>query len=109
MVENNLDNDDFSIKVLGKEIAMSHSGLYKKIKLISGLSANAFIRFIRLRKAAVLLLTTDTNINEAAFQVGINDVKYFRAQFNKLFGMNPSDYVKKYKGALNKDFSVVVP
>jgi signal transduction histidine kinase/DNA-binding response OmpR family regulator len=108
IVEENLDRDDFSIKILSKEIGMSHSGLYKKIKLVSGLSANAFIRFIRLRRAAVLMLTANTNINEAAFQVGIKDVKYFRTQFNKLFGMNPSEYIKKYKHSFNKDFSFII-
>jgi YesN/AraC family two-component response regulator len=106
IVEANLDKEDFSIKMLSKEIGMSHSGLYKKIKLVSGLSANAFIRFIRLRRAAVLLLTTNTNIHEAAFQVGINDIKYFRQQFRKLFGMNPSEYIKQYKHSFNKDFNV---
>ncbi len=97
IVEEYIDKDDFSIKLLAKEIGMSHSSLYKKIKLISGLSASSFIRFIRLRRAAVLMLTANANINEAAFRVGINDPKYFRQQFKKLFGMNPSEYIKQYR------------
>ena len=108
IVENNIDRDGFSTKKLAEEIGISHSGLYKKIKSISGLSANAFIRFIRLRQAAILLLSSDTNINEVAFQVGISDVKYFRDQFKKLFGLNPSEYIKKYKTKFNKDFSVII-
>jgi AraC-like DNA-binding protein len=77
------------------------------VKCVSGLSLNAFIRFLRLRKAALLLLSTDTNINDAAFQVGFGDAKYFRSQFNKLFGMNPSEYIKRYKSNFNKDYNVV--
>jgi len=107
IVENNLDTDTFNIKVLAAEIGMSHSNLYKKVKSISGHSVNAFIRFIRLRRAAVLLLSTDCNVNEAAFGVGINDMRYFRVQFAKLFGMNPSEYIKKYRSSFNKDFNVV--
>ncbi|HJT74351.1 MAG TPA: ATP-binding protein, partial [Chitinophaga sp.] len=107
IVEDNLDKDNFNIKVLASEIGMSHSNLYKKVKSISGHSVNAFIRFIRLRRAAVLLLSTDCNINEAAFGVGISDMKYFREQFSKLFGMTPSAYMKKYRGSFNKDFNVV--
>jgi signal transduction histidine kinase/ligand-binding sensor domain-containing protein/DNA-binding response OmpR family regulator len=107
IVENNLETDTFNIKVLAAEIGMSHSNLYKKVKSISGHSVNAFIRFIRLRRAAVLLLSTDCNVNEAAFGVGINDMKYFREQFSKLFGMNPSEYIKKYRNSFNKDFNVV--
>ncbi len=107
IVEEYIDKDDFSIRVLTKEIGMSHSGLYKKIKLISGLSATSFIRFIRLRRAAVLMLTANANINEAAFQVGINDAKYFREQFRKLFGMNPSEYIRHYRHSFHKDLSLV--
>jgi len=85
---------------------MSHSSLYEKVKSVSGLSLNAFIRFLRLRKAALLLLTTDMNINEVAVQVGINDIKYFRQQFNNLFGMNPSDYIKRYKATFNQNINI---
>jgi signal transduction histidine kinase/DNA-binding response OmpR family regulator len=107
VIEKEIDNENFTIKSFAREMGMSHSSLYKKVKSVSGLSLNAFIRFLRLRKAALLLLSSDTNINEAAFRVGINDAKYFRSQFHKLFGMNPSEYVKKYKDSFNRDFNVV--
>ncbi|MGA0557577.1 two-component regulator propeller domain-containing protein [Larkinella sp. VNQ87] len=97
IVENHLTDPAFSIKVLAAEIGMSHSTLYSRIKSISGQSMNSFIRFIRLRKAAQLLITTDNTIVETAYQVGINDSRYFREQFQKLFGMKPSEYVKKYR------------
>lgn len=85
---------------------MSHSNLYKKVKSISGQSVNGFIRFIRLRKAAELFINTSCNVNEAAFQVGMSDIKYFREQFNKLFGMNPSEYIKKYRKPFQKNFQM---
>lgn len=97
IVENHLTDPSFNIKVLAAEIGMSHSTLYNRIKSISGQSTNSFIRFIRLRRAAEILITTDTTISETAYQVGINDIKYFREQFNKLFGMKPSEYIKKYR------------
>jgi AraC-like DNA-binding protein len=83
---------------------MSHSNLYKKVKSISGQSVSSFIRFIRLRKAAELFIHSQLNVNETAFQVGIMDVKYFREQFFKLFGMNPSEYIKKYRKVFSKSF-----
>lgn len=107
IVEENLDNEDFNVDLLATRIGMSHSNLYKKVKSISGQSVNAFIRSIRLRKAAVLLLSTNTNINEAAFQVGINDIKYFREQFFKLFGVNPSEYIKRYRHVFNQEFHII--
>lgn len=106
IIENNLDDETFSIKKFTLEIGMSHSSLYKKVKSISGQTINSFIRSIRLRKAAVLLLKENYTITQAAMQVGIGDIKYFREQFVKLFGMNPSDYVKKYRHSFNRDFNV---
>jgi YesN/AraC family two-component response regulator len=106
IVEMHLDDDQFNIQKLSQEIGMSHSALYKRIKEISGQSANSFIRFIRLRKAAELFINTNSNVNEVAFQVGINDLKYFRIQFNKLFGMNPSEYIRKFRKPFNHQFTL---
>jgi signal transduction histidine kinase/DNA-binding response OmpR family regulator/streptogramin lyase len=106
IVENHLDNDQFTIQTLATEIGMSHSKLYKKIKSISGQSANAFIRFIRLRKAAELFISTNYNVNETAFYVGIRDIKYFREQFTKTFGMKPSEYIEKYRKVFGKNYQL---
>jgi signal transduction histidine kinase/ligand-binding sensor domain-containing protein/DNA-binding response OmpR family regulator len=107
IVEANIDKEDFSVKIFCKSIGMSHSRLYARVKLISGQTINAFIRSIRLRKAAILMLKEDIPINQAAFEVGIGDIKYFRQEFNKLFGMNPSEYVKKYRKHFNREFTIV--
>ncbi len=106
IVENHLNDPEFSIKTLAAEIGMSHSNLYKRIKSISGQSASSFIRFIRLRKAAEIFLSTDSTVYETAYKVGINDLKYFREQFNKLFGLNPSDYIKKYRKPFHNNYNV---
>lgn len=107
VVEFNLDNEDFNIKYFARQMGMSHSALYNKVKAISGQSLNAFIRSIRIRRAAVLMLTGEMNISQAAFQVGLGDVKYFRQQFVKLFGITPSEYIKKYKHNFNAELNVV--
>jgi len=101
IVEQHITDPNFNIQVLAEEIGISRSSLFNKIKSISGRSSNSFIRFIRLRKAAEIFINTDNTISETMFMVGINDIKYFREQFNKLFNMNPSDYIRKYR----KNFS----
>lgn len=106
IVEENIDNEDFNIQQFATAIGMSHSKLYKKIKAVSGQTANAFIRYIRLRKAAELFINTNYNVNETAFYVGIKDVKYFREQFHKTFGLNPSEYIEKYRKAFGKNYSL---
>jgi DNA-binding response OmpR family regulator len=109
IVERHLEDENFTVKNLLAEMSMSHSTLFRKVKSISGLSVNVFIRFIRLRKAAELFVSTDYNVNETAFMVGIKDAKYFREQFNKLFKMNPSEYIKKYRGVYRNQFTFNKP
>jgi AraC-like DNA-binding protein len=97
IIEEHLTDDRFSIKILAGEIGMSHSALYKKIKTVSGQSVNGFIRFVRLKKAAEIFINTENNVSETANTVGFYDVKYFRRQFVNLFGLNPSEYIKKFR------------
>lgn len=107
VIDRNIDNEEFTMKSFAQQMGMSQSGLYQKIKTISGQSLNSFIRTIRLRKAAVLMLTENMNISQAAFQVGFADSRYFREQFARLFGMNPSEYIKKYRDTFNQDCTIV--
>ncbi|GAO42291.1 hybrid sensor histidine kinase/response regulator transcription factor [Flavihumibacter petaseus] len=106
VVERHLGDEDFNIKKLAKEMGMGHSSIYKRIKLISGQSLSGFIRHIRLRKAAELMIKNGLNVNQAAFQIGMNDIKHFRSQFSKLFGMNPSEFIKRYRGPFNETWQV---
>ncbi|WP_315821573.1 hybrid sensor histidine kinase/response regulator transcription factor [Paraflavitalea speifideaquila] len=106
IVESHLEDDQFSQHVLLAELNMSRSNLFRKVKSVSGLSIRSFIRLIRLRKAAELFIHTNYNVNETAFRVGIHDIKFFRAEFNKVFGMNPSDYIKKYRKAFGDQYQV---
>ncbi len=95
------------MKKFSKAMGMSHSRLNQKVKAISGQRLNAFIRSIRLRRAAVLMLTENMNVSQAAFQVGISDARYFREQFVGIFGITPSEYIKKYKPSFNKHLNTV--
>ncbi|WP_417940746.1 hybrid sensor histidine kinase/response regulator transcription factor [Flavobacterium sp. RS13.1] len=107
IIEKNLENSDFNLKSFSAAMGMSHSSLYKKIKAISGQTVNGFIRSIRIRRAAVIMLTESINIAQAGHQVGIEDQRYFRQQFVKLFGMKPSEYIKKYRNSFNKELNVI--
>ncbi|RXK86841.1 two-component regulator propeller domain-containing protein [Filimonas effusa] len=106
IVEKHLDDESFSVKTFISEMGMSRSNLFRKVKEVSGLSINVFIRFIRLRKAAEILINTNNNVNETAAMVGIIDVQYFREQFTRLFGMKPSEYIKKYRKPFEGKYKV---
>ncbi|KAF2515566.1 two-component regulator propeller domain-containing protein [Flavobacterium foetidum] len=107
IVEANIHKKDFTIRTFALEMGMSHRTLYTKIKIISGQTLNAFIRSLRIRRAAMLMLTEEMNIAQASAEVGFEDPKYFRQQFVKLFGMTPSEYIKKYKSSFNSDLNII--
>lgn len=97
IVEEHLDDETFSIKTLSAEMGMSRSSLYRKVNSVSGQSIVGFIRFIRLRKAAELMINTENNVSEIASITGFNDIKYFRTHFSQLFGVNPSEYIRRFR------------
>ena len=95
LVENNIQNSFFSIETMVDELNMSQSTLYRKIKSLTGLSLTSFIRSIRLKKAAHLILIDDLNLSQIAYEVGFNDYKYFKTSFEKQFNCLPSKYKAK--------------
>ena len=99
LVEDNLQNSDFGIENMVNELNMSQSTLYRKVKSLTGLSLTAFIRSIRLKKAAnLIMVATDMNLNQIAYEVGFNDYKYFKISFEKQFNCLPSKYKELMKG-----------
>ncbi len=108
IIEAHQDDTEFTVQTFAQEIGMSHPTLYKKIKSISGLTVNVFIRYLRLRKAADLLINTNKTILEVTYVTGFNDMKYFREQFSKLFGMKPSEFVKRYRKPLGNKIGKTV-
>lgn len=106
IVEEHLEDDEFTIVQLAAEMGRSYSSVYKRIRLISGQSLKGFVRFVRLRKAAELFINSNYNVSEVAFRVGIYDAKFFREQFLKLFGLKPSEYIKKYRKPFQGQYSI---
>jgi len=96
-IEDHLEIEQLNISLIGDELNMSHSSLYRKIKSLTGLSVNEFIRKIRMRNAEKLLLSCKYSINEIIYKVGINTPSYFRQCFKEEFGVTPTDYLKNAK------------
>ena len=94
-MEKNLSNPNFEVNDFAYEIGMSRTQLYKKINAIAGQTVREFIRIIRLKKAAELLVSTNMSITEIAEKVGFGSQSYFTTSFTDYFGINPSKYVEK--------------
>ncbi|WP_421938459.1 two-component regulator propeller domain-containing protein [Pedobacter sp.] len=94
IIEDRISDTEFDVPTLATEIGMSQPVLYKKIRALTDLSVNDFIKSIRLKRAAQLLGTT-RNIAEVAYSVGFNDRKYFSLEFKKYFGKSPTEYIQQ--------------
>lgn len=97
IVEENVDIDKLDMSFMMDKMNMSHSTLYRKIKGLTGISGNEFIRKIRLKNSLRLLMEEGLNISEAAYASGFNDLGYFRTCFKEEYGMAPSEYIKQKK------------
>lgn len=97
IVEQHIDNAEFSNETFGELMNMSQSTLYRKLKSLTGMSANEFIRNIRIKKACLLLQNANLQVSDIAYMVGFTDPKYFGLIFKKEKGMSPSKYIELMK------------
>jgi AraC-like DNA-binding protein len=98
LIESNLDNENYSVSSLCKELHLSGSQVRRKILAGTGRSTELYIRFIRISKAKELLETTDLSISEIATRVGFKDPSYFSKTFHKETGFSPKDWRQKNQG-----------
>ncbi len=96
LYENILDRD-FLLEDIAKQMGMSRSKFYRKIKDITNESPVHLIRNYKLDYAAQIILKKDLSVSETAYESGFSDVKYFSRYFFQKFNIYPSQYKKEYK------------
>ncbi|WP_319503336.1 response regulator [uncultured Draconibacterium sp.] len=96
VIEENIENPEFTVEDLVPQLGISRTKLYQKIKGVTGCSPLEFIRSQRLKLAAKILLTEGVTISEVVYRVGIQSTSYFSKAFKSEFGMTPSDFLKNY-------------
>lgn len=96
IIEENIDMEKLDINFCTEKMNMSRSTFYRKVKGLTGISANEFIRKRRLKMACDLLIHESYTISEVGFMTGFNDTGYFRQCFKDEYEMNPSEFIKKY-------------
>lgn len=93
IIEQNLDDSGFGVEMLAKEVCLSTSQFYRKLKLLTGQVPNAYIRNFRLQKAADLISANpDLSMKTVMFEIGIESASYFTHAFKKKFGVLPSEF-----------------
>lgn len=92
LVLDNLSDTDFTIDRLCREMAMSRTLFYGKLKTLTGQGPQDFMRLIRLEQAAMFLKQGDS-VLDVSVKAGFVNVKYFSTVFKKYFGVSPSKYL----------------
>ena len=90
VLEKEMSNTEFQIEDFCRQLAMSRTAFYNKLKALTGMSPNDFVRMVRLNKAKEILSSKMYNVTEVSEMVGFSDPKYFSICFKKQFDISPS-------------------
>lgn len=94
-IEANLSDSTYGVEQLASDLCMERTGLYKKLKSITGITPVTFIRSVRLQQAAELIVHKRMSLTDVAYATGFGSASYFAKCFKTEFGMSPSEYVQK--------------
>ena len=95
-IEDNIEDLDYSVVQLSRDVGMTRGHLYKKLMAITGKSPLELMRIIKLKRGKSLLEQGKTNISEVADMVGFSS-KQFTHYFKLMFGDTPSEYLRKHR------------
>jgi len=102
-IRKNIENSEFSVDDLSREVGLSRVHLNRKLKENINISPSNLIKSIRLKQAAYLLINNKVNISEVAYKVGFSSHSYFSNNFKEYFGMAPTEFVLKYTESDEKE------
>ena len=102
IIDEQLENPDFTADDFASMMTMGRTMFYRKVKGVTGYGPKEYLRIVRMKKAAGLLLTSGDTVSEVAYKVGINDPFYFSKCFKQQFGVSPSSYKKQGETSLKE-------
>lgn len=94
LVDREMSDVNFSVERCVEVMGMKRTGFFRKVKGVTGYTPNEYIRIVRMKKAAELLLEGGLTVAEVSYRVGIDDPLYFSKCFKKQFGVPPTQYKK---------------
>ena len=97
VVEEHLEDEEFSIEQLRREVGMSNTQLHRKLRSLINQTPSQFINSMRLMRAVELLKRNVGTVAEIAYMVGFGSQSYFTKCFHEQFGCSPKDYQKRSK------------
>ncbi len=92
IVHTRMHNPNLNVDVIAAQFGMGRTNFYRKVREITSVSPNDYLRQCRMERASELLRTTDLSVTEICGQVGIPDAQYFSRVFKSFYGTPPSAY-----------------
>lgn len=89
-------NSDFNVNDFSKNLGLSKTQVYRKLKMLTGKSPSKFLREFRLNKALIMLHEKQANITIISEKSGFNSLTYFTKCFKEKFGILPSKYLQRH-------------
>lgn len=96
-VNRRLCDSDFNVEALADEVGLSRVQLHRRIKDITGITVGEFLRNLRMKQAAELLLKGDVTVSQVTYAVGMSNPTHFTTAFKKYYGVTPTEYVNKHR------------
>jgi len=95
IAEENISNSQFNSESFAEKMFVSKSQLNRKLQALTGRGPAEFVRFIRLKRAAQLLLERQFSVTQVAFEVGFNSPSHFTKAFQQQYSCLPSEFTSK--------------
>ncbi|MBR0047515.1 MAG: helix-turn-helix domain-containing protein [Bacteroidaceae bacterium] len=100
LVYKNLDNSDYGVDDLSRDLGMSRMNMYRKFRSLSIKTPSDYMKSCRLKKAMELLKSSTASVTEVAYRVGFSSPQYFAKCFKDEYGMTPREVSR---GAVSED------
>ncbi len=97
LIEQNLSDGSFGSPEMQRAMAMSKTQLHRKMKALTNEAPGEFLKNYRLKRAVQILAKQGDSITQIAYTVGFNSPSHFTSSFKDLYGISPSEYVKREK------------
>jgi AraC-like DNA-binding protein len=95
VAEKNLSDTEFNTEAFAGEMFLSRSQFHRKLIAVTGQGPGEFLRTIRLKRAAALILENRLSITQISFEVGFNNPSHFAKAFRQLFNCLPTEFINK--------------
>ena len=94
IIEKHIAEEEFNMEEFGEELNMSRMQVYRKLKALTGKSANRYVRSVKLERAKNMIEAKELNISEIAYSLGFGSPAYFTKCFKDEFGYPPRETVE---------------